>query len=61
MPEHTATAIVFLPDQPETHYVEEFKDFYADVTGAIKKKIILKVSDPFLMIQFYARDMVESC
>src|SRR3989344_7648896 len=26
-------------------YVEEFKDFYADATGSIKKKIILKVSD----------------
>ncbi len=26
-------------------YVEEFKDFYADATGFIKKKIILKVSD----------------
>jgi hypothetical protein len=26
-------------------YVEQFKDFYADETGEIKKKIILKVSD----------------
>lgn len=26
-------------------YVEEFKDFYADAAGYIKKKIILKVSD----------------
>ncbi len=26
-------------------YVEEFKDFYADATGFIKKKIIIKVSD----------------
>jgi len=26
-------------------YVEEFKDFYADATGNIKKKIVLKVSD----------------
>ena len=26
-------------------YVEQFKDFYADATGDIKKKIILKVSD----------------
>lgn len=26
-------------------YVEKFKDFYADATGFIKKKIILKVSD----------------
>jgi len=26
-------------------YVEEFKDFYADAAGFIKKKIILKVSD----------------
>jgi hypothetical protein len=26
-------------------YVEQFKDFYADATGQIKKKIILKVSD----------------
>ena len=26
-------------------YVEQFKDFYADATGFIKKKIILKVSD----------------
>lgn len=26
-------------------YVEEFKDFYADTTGFIKKRIILKVSD----------------
>ena len=26
-------------------YVEEFKDFYADASGLIKKKIILKVSD----------------
>ncbi len=26
-------------------YIEKFKDFYADTTGKIKKKIILKVSD----------------
>jgi hypothetical protein len=26
-------------------YIEQFKDFYADATGDIKKKIILKVSD----------------
>ena len=26
-------------------YVEQFKDFYADATGDIKKKIVLKVSD----------------
>jgi hypothetical protein len=26
-------------------YAEEFKDFYADTTGFIKKKIVLKVSD----------------
>ncbi len=26
-------------------YIEQFKDFYADTTGEIKKKIILKVSD----------------
>ncbi|MEI7998759.1 MAG: hypothetical protein WCH62_04560, partial [Candidatus Omnitrophota bacterium] len=26
-------------------YIEQFKDFYADATGEIKKKIILKVSD----------------
>jgi hypothetical protein len=26
-------------------YLEEFKDFYADKTGEIKKKIVLKVSD----------------
>lgn len=26
-------------------YIEKFKDFYADATGKIKKKIILKVSD----------------
>jgi hypothetical protein len=26
-------------------YVEQFKDFYADATGQIKKRIILKVSD----------------
>ncbi len=26
-------------------YIENFKDFYADATGEIKKKIILKVSD----------------
>ncbi len=26
-------------------YVEQFKDFYADATGSIKKEIILKVSD----------------
>ncbi len=26
-------------------YIEQFKDFYADTTGDIKKKIILKVSD----------------
>ncbi len=26
-------------------YMEQFKDFYADATGTIKKKIILKVSD----------------
>ncbi len=26
-------------------YVEEFKDFYADATGFIKKRIIIKVSD----------------
>ncbi len=26
-------------------YIEKFRDFYADATGAIKKRIILKVSD----------------
>ena len=26
-------------------YIEQFKDFYADAKGEIKKKIILKVSD----------------
>lgn len=41
------SAIVFSAgiNQRLYSYVEEFKDFYADVTGAIKKKIILKVSD----------------
>ena len=39
-------------------YVERFKDFYADATGVIKKKIILKVSDyrsTFVQGKFFAK------
>ncbi len=39
-------------------YVEEFKDFYADATGFIKKRIVLKVSDfrsSFIQGKFFAK------
>jgi len=39
-------------------YAEQFKDFYADATGFIKKKIILKVSDyrsSFIQGKFFAK------
>ncbi len=39
-------------------YAEQFKDFYADATGDIKKKIILKVSDfrsGFIQGKFFAQ------
>jgi len=39
-------------------YVENFKDFYADATGHIQKKIILKVSDfrsSFIQGKFFAQ------
>ncbi len=39
-------------------YVEKFKDFYADATGHIKKKIILKVSDyrsSYIQGRFFAK------
>ncbi len=39
-------------------YVENFKDFYADATGHIKKRIILKVSDfrsSFIQGKFFAQ------
>ncbi|MBI3314664.1 MAG: hypothetical protein HYZ86_01805 [Candidatus Omnitrophica bacterium] len=39
-------------------YAEQFKDFYADATGDIKKKIILKVSDfrsSFIQGKFFAQ------
>lgn len=41
------SAIVFSAgiNQRLYSYVEEFKDFYADATGFIKKRVILKVSD----------------
>lgn len=35
-------------------YIEKFKDFYADATGAIKKRIILKVSD-------YRSSFIQGC
>ena len=35
-------------------YIEKFKDFYADATGTIKKRIILKVSD-------YRSSFVQGC
>ncbi len=35
-------------------YIEKFKDFYADATGAIKKRIILKVTD-------YRSSFVQGC
>src|SRR3989338_10421176 len=35
-------------------YIEKFKDFYADATGDIKKRIILKVSD-------YRSSFVQGC
>ncbi len=39
-------------------YVEQFKDFYADASGFIKKKIVLKVSDyrsSFIQGKFFAK------
>ncbi len=39
-------------------YMEGFKDFYADTTGQIKKKIVLKVSDyrsSFIQGKFFAK------
>ncbi len=39
-------------------YVEQFKDFYADATGNIKKRIVLKVSDfrsSFIQGKFFAQ------
>lgn len=35
-------------------YIEKFKDFYADTTGTIKKRIILKVSD-------YRSSFIQGC
>ncbi len=54
------SAIVFSAgiNQRLYSYVEEFKDFYADAKGFIKKRIIIKVSDfrsSFIQGKFFAK------
>ncbi|MCB9757777.1 MAG: hypothetical protein H6753_05070, partial [Candidatus Omnitrophica bacterium] len=54
------SAIVFSAgiNQRLYSYVEEFKDFYADATGFIKKRVVLKVSDfrsSFIQGKFFAK------